>query len=252
VLFEPGELICTGDMYSVKVHPQSKAHGNFISINPLHTRRLDSNVTSFRNFLIEMDNGLSKQDQLSIAEKTKLPWSTATWSGSKSVHFIMSLETPVDQKTWRTWADAFIRAMPGADLSTKNPSRFTRLPLAYRADKDSIQELIAIQGRVPNHLIETFITPYMKQAQSNFRALYNASRGLKGIEAAHPMTKAYIVGTHPCHMGRNNALFRSACDLKDCGLELNEICGYLIPASLMLGLTEMEASRTINSAYRKN
>jgi hypothetical protein len=252
VLFEPGELICTGDMYSVAVHTQDKAHGNFISINPLKDKRLDANVTAHRNFLIEMDQpGLGLEDQMAIAEKARLPWSVAVWSGSKSVHFIVSLEKPLDEKTWRAWAAAMIKAIPGADQSTKNPSRFSRLPGAYRADKKSIQKLIAVKGRRPNELVAKFLEPHLIEKQNNFRALYNQLRGLSGIQSAHPMTKAFIAGTHPCHMGRNNALFRSACDLKDCGLDETALLEYLLSPAINLGLSEWEAVRTIKSAYRK-
>lgn len=252
ILFEPNETVVTGNMYDILARPQSDASGNFISINPIHHTRKDSNVTSFRNFLIEMDEGaLTKDEQMDLARSINLPFSTAVWSGGKSVHFIISLVEPIDEPTWRKWAEALIKAVPGADPSTKNPSRFTRLPGAFRRDRQTTQNLLYSGGRVPNEDVEKFCKPHIIADVPNFRNLYNKMVGVSGIEAAHPMTRAFIAGTHPCKIGRNNALFRSAADLRDVGLSIEDAGDLLHGPALELGLSEKEVVQTIRSAYSR-
>lgn len=249
VLFDSEDTICTGNMYSTTVHPQAEASGNFISINPLKESRRDANVTKFRNFLIEMDEG-PLDEQMQKVREAGLPFSAATWSGSKSIHFIVSLEEPVDEKTWRTWAEALIRSV-GADPATKNPSRFSRLPGSHRADKGTTQSLLVLNGRVPNKVVEEFVGPHIRTRGPNFRLLYNSLRGVTGVDAAHPMTKAFIAGTHPCEHGRNNALFKSAADLRDVGMSMEEAGSLLHGPAEMTGLSEREIVQTIRSAFQR-
>jgi hypothetical protein len=237
-------------MYETGVGLQTHLPGPYISINSLVERRLDTNVTTFRNFLIEMDQpGLSAADQLALA--ANLPYSTATWSGSKSVHFIVSLVDPVDENTWRRWASGLIASIPGSDRSTKNPSRFTRLPDQIRADTGQEQALLAVRGRVATSVVAAYVEPHLEPEVTDYRKMYNNFRGLTGLAAAHPMTKAFLNQTHPCNQGRNNALFKSAKDLKDCGLQPDEIESLLIPAALEIGLVAREINQTIKSALRK-
>jgi hypothetical protein len=251
-LFNSDEQVCTGNMYDVVVHDQLHCHGNFISINPLKDKRADANVTAYRNFLIEMDEpSLSMKEQMDAVFHQGLPFSTATWSGGKSVHFIVSLQEELDETTWRRWAEALIRAIPGADPATKNPSRFTRLPGSFRRDKQTSQDLLYAGSRIPNTIVEEFVKPHIRTEMPDYRALYNELRGVTGLDAAHPMTKAFIAGTHPCSIGRNNALFRSACDLRDVGMSLEEIGGLLHEPAQQLGLSDKEIIQTIKSAYAR-
>lgn len=253
VLFNPGELVCSGDMYSTELVEQDNAFGPYISINPLQTKRADANVTAHRNFLIEMDQpGLSANDQLAIAEKAGLPYSTAVWSGSKSVHFIVAMSEAVDEATWRKWAAALIASMPGADKTTKNPSRFTRLAGHVRRDNGNKQDLLISGARISPQIIRRYVEKFIEpEPVVDYRKAYNNFRGLSGLAACHPMTKAFINGTHPCEHGRNNALFRSAMDMLDQSMSTEEIDSLLIPPAVALGLSVREVKRTLLSAYQK-
>ena len=69
-------------------------------------RRADANCVSYRNFMLEFDtvNGrqLSRDEQIQLMEgKYRIPYSTAVWSGNKSVHFVISLSEPIKEKQWR-------------------------------------------------------------------------------------------------------------------------------------------------------
>lgn len=256
-LFRLNEEVCQGSLYSIDVaseQDQEEFGGPFISINPIHTKRADSNVTSHRNFLIEMDGGQSFDEQLAIVNKAGLPFTTCTWSGGKSLHFIVCLEKGVDEPTWRKLAKALVKSVPGADPATTNPSRFTRLPDAKRYDKEGYpnQSLLIVNDCVTLEDLQTYCDRFIEEPRPNFRSLYSSLMGLEGLEAAHPLTHDFIAGTHPCFKGRNSALFASAADLKDVGLELEEAIEKLLPAAIGLGLSEREAMTTLRSAYSRS
>lgn len=256
-LFRSGEQICTGNLYTTGLayeYEFEEFQGPFISINPLQTKRADANVVEFRNFLIEMDGGQSFDDQLEIVRKVGLPYATCAWSGGKSLHFVVCLDKGTDEPTWRKLARALVRAVPGADPATTNPSRFTRLPGAKRYDKEGhpTQTLLDIGEYVTIEQLNEFCKPHIEEQAPNFRKLYSALLGVEGLEAAHPLTHDFIAGKHPCFSGRNNALFASAADLRDVGIEFDEAIDKLLPAAIGLGLSEREAMTTLRSAYSRS
>lgn len=153
VLFNKGELICSGDIKSTNL--SESVYGNFFSINAMVNKRSDLNVTSFRNFLFEMDN-IPIKDQLLIWNKLSDVVTSVTYSGGKSLHAIISLEEPLKatpgsrqgvmtyKKVWERMAayldgklmelgyrcgeDGFF------DSACKNPSRLSRVPGAVRSN----------------------------------------------------------------------------------------------------------------------
>lgn len=249
-LFRSGESVCSGGLYAVDVGAQQESQGPFISINPLNNRRADANVTSFRNFLVEMDGESSLEKQFDIVTKCGLPYSTCVWSGGKSLHFVVAMQESVDEATWRKLAKALVKSVPGADPTTTNPSRFTRLAEARR-DNGEYQTLIKILGRPSARAVEEYAAPHVVADTPNFHSLYRDMMGLEGVEAAHPLTKAFIAGTHPCYGGRNIALYKCAADLKDVGIEADEATDLLAGPAEALGLDRREIITTIRSAYRR-
>lgn len=151
VLFNKNEQTCfSKNCYNVDLNSKPLRNDIFFSINPMQTSRADANVTCFRNFLIELDNmPLEKQ----IAHVTsKLPADLITsivYSGSKSYHFIISLETPMNSiDEYRNVAKRLHTLFPEADSTSKNPSRFSRLPFRIRPDTKVEQSLIRLNGRI--------------------------------------------------------------------------------------------------------
>lgn len=102
----------------------------FFAINPLKrgTTRADSNISAYRNFLIEMDEGTIEEQWNYVVNTLKMPFSLATYSGGKSYHFIISLSENVTEEVWRELMALLLKAVPRADRSTCNPSRFSRVP----------------------------------------------------------------------------------------------------------------------------
>ena len=139
------------------------ANATFFSINPLSpnwivnaekcakkptSARFSLNVSEFRNFVFESDS-MTLDQQLIEWQKlsTKIPIKLFTYSGSKSYHAIIStLDTlPFEPHTaegisgykqsWRALR-AYIESnsLLKLDESTKDPSRLTRLPGAFRGN----------------------------------------------------------------------------------------------------------------------
>lgn len=117
-------------------------------------RRADCNVVKYRNFLVEMD-GPTIQEQKALVRRSGLPWTTAVWSGGKSIHFITSLEDPLPDAAryeayWRCIEAALRGVGAEVDAKCKNPSRLSRAANSYRADKGQTQLLLRVRERVPN------------------------------------------------------------------------------------------------------
>lgn len=167
LLIDDGEGFCAGNFYETKIKNCLDATPEFISINPLSNskdhayflneekysedrpRRADLNVTSFRNFLFEIDV-LPLDDQLKIFKSSKIPFNSLVFSGGKSIHAILSLEDGLSldphtiigvdsyKEVWERMAaqinrearilgyDPSVKSF--VDSSCKNPSRFTRFP----------------------------------------------------------------------------------------------------------------------------
>lgn len=103
-----------------------------VALNPIKGWREDLNCTSFRNFLIEMDYG-PLAEQLAYAKAIGLPYSAVVFSGNKSLHFLISLDTDLpNENVWRTMAEWTLAIATAADQNTKNPSRQIRIPGAFR------------------------------------------------------------------------------------------------------------------------
>lgn len=149
-LFAPDSMTCyTPHPHGIEVWPYPSDRDVFFSINSMHTSRADANVTCLRNFLIEIDS-MPLDDQISYVTG-KVPVTSIVFSGSKSYHFIISLETPLATKAeYDSVARRLLKLLPAADKSCKNPSRLSRLPLAVRPETNLVQRLVLLNERIPN------------------------------------------------------------------------------------------------------
>lgn len=115
------------------------------ALNPIKGYREDANCTSFRNFLIEMDYG-PLPEQLAYIKKLGVPYSAVVFSGNKSLHFLVSLDTDLpSEKIYRTFSEWILNIITLADQQTKNPSRSIRIPGAYR-EPDKKQRMVEFRG----------------------------------------------------------------------------------------------------------
>lgn len=277
VLFDEGEHTSFGKhKEATKVYPVSSFGSythwvNLFCINPLHPtkdlnpyeayhhedkpRRCDKNVVVYRNILIEMDT-IALDLQLNLIRDMGMPYSAVTFSGGKSYHFIISLQTPLsDEKTYRKLVERLHKALGGktvVDRACKNPSRFSRFPNVPRHDKDqAIQTLVEVKARVANQTltnwIDSKIGPEIEEQpkQKAYEATTNTKPFLNKVLSGFTLN---FIMMGAVEGERNLSLFRAACDMAKCGYSEEEAFDRLSEPS---GLDYKEVGRTIKSAYAK-
>ncbi len=179
-MFKEDEGICVGDQYksNVSKRPSITSRTSFYCVNPLDPdidhgyeqkpqyrrykpRRADINVSSFRNFLFEMDS-VSLEDQLKIIDATEIEFTGIVYSGGKSYHALLSSEEDLGFKphtiegiqqykaVWLQIANLINTTAKDMgfdfdviDPSCKNPSRLTRMPESIR-DNGNEQKIVRI------------------------------------------------------------------------------------------------------------
>lgn len=160
-LFDIDDLVAWGKNDAYCAYPKSPypemLHTDAVKfcINPLKGKRNGKNVTNINCLLFEMDkdvngNIIPPKEQLCMFEASGLPFTTMTWSGTKSMHVIVRLERPVPEKWFRPLWKAIARVLVNQGLpidpATMKIPQISRLPLSYRGDK--LQRLIRVNKRV--------------------------------------------------------------------------------------------------------
>jgi len=128
--------------------PQSRIlsperEGIFVRINPFKPNLYsgsDNDVSAFRHVLVEFDD-LPKPEQEQRLRDSGLPITVLIDSGGKSIHGWVRVDAP-NRKEWDARRDEIYRVVPGIDAKNKNPSRYSRLPGAWRSPT-SQQRLLA-------------------------------------------------------------------------------------------------------------
>jgi len=243
-LFDSEEQVCWGtNCYETCVAPLWQWNADiesfcFFSINPLKDSRRDSNVTRFRNILLEFDN-LSKEAQLAVL--SDIPYSTLVWSGSKSYHAIISLQAPcTNRKEYDALVRRIYKKVPQADKSAKNPSRFSRAPGAIRENGNK-QELIEVRQRVSKSELEAWLGP--ENTQELPQNVTTICKDRKRI--LMPTTNYFL------HFGAedgfwNVCMFNAACDMVRAGWNKEEITKRM---KEITGFLDGKDKRTIQSAW---
>lgn len=271
-LFNEDEAICLGlNPQSTAVHTlafyRHPEKYSFIAINPLHLdrdlnpteeyhktdkgRRADINVSSYRNILIEMDQ-MELPAQLEHMRMIELPYSTCVFSGGKSYHWILSLQTPISTRTEYNRLVSRVYKAVGRDLvdqACKNPSRFSRVPGHVRIDKNRIQDLIAVNGRVDNTRLETWLVSRGadKIETSDLEDItYMKPRALREISFLSGSTKNFLRSGAYLDAGWNIQLFKAAADLCRNGWDIDGAREILIKVTGHLDITD---EKTIKSAF---
>lgn len=226
-------------------------------------RRADVNVVKFRTFLVEFDSR-AIEDQLDyVIEQCKMPYSVATFSGGKSVHFLICLEQPLASlHDYRSVVHRLYVALGGKavglDEQNKNPSRLTRTPNGLRKPNGPIQALLDVQGRVPLATLESWLTSRgfskedyddmvakrlaSKAAVAKLRELQRMGGNFKGPLSTQ--TKNFLMlGAKPGEW--NISFFKAACDMARCGYTEDEVLAKLEQS---FGHLEPVTIRTVQSA----
>ena len=134
----------------------------YLCINPLDGtgRKAKANVTDYRNLLVECDpDAWEDKDaahrvaelagQVAAAEAVGLPSTCVTYSGHKSIHFIVAVDAAdlADYEAKARWTYGVLKAggFDQLDANCKNPDRWTRIAGADRGG--TVQALIAAYDR---------------------------------------------------------------------------------------------------------
>lgn len=240
-LFKENEMLClTDSVFGTGLCTRSDAHYSdvqFFSINPLATSRKDSNVTCFRNILLEFDT-LPPAQQLELLKT--VPHTTLVWSGGKSYHAIISLSTPCES---RLEYDALVRRIhakvPQCDKSTKNPSRLSRCPEVLR-DSENMQTLVTVNPPLNKETLEQWLGPEPVVHKSVYNTKPHLTRVVSG-------TTKWFLDNGAAPGMRNSELFNVACELTRAGYSELEILELVLP---VLDLNNKEIRNTIKSALR--
>lgn len=185
------------------------------SINPIKGPRLDENCTAFRSFLIELDVG-SIKDQLATIKHIKMPFSAQVFSGSKSVHTVITLSKDLnDEKKWRHINQWILNIVTLADQNCKNPSRCIRIPGAYR-EPGKKQRLINIGNRVSHEELSNWLDKY-DHLKPRVRERKPIPEGEADFDRLSPWVRSMLKNGIRFDNGRNSRWFSLAVDFKLAG-----------------------------------
>lgn len=189
------------------INPISYNNNNIRADGSTGSYRASSNVTTFKNFLLESDVlPLETQIELVAHLNKHVPLRLVTYSGGKSLHMIVSVADTlfpkrvsdpivmykqiwsglVDKAT--TVANEFLaeRGLPPEDKifdsSTKDPARLSRLPEAYRADKEREQKVIFTGGLVAGDELLALATEGKLQQYDGTKSSIDTSIDLASFE----------------------------------------------------------------------
>jgi hypothetical protein len=295
LLFRDSDQVCTGNEFAIDVGLQPIApRAEFFSLNPLHTsqdrkfnggaittlynvpgRRADLNVTRFHNFLFEMDN-TPLELQLEYIKSCGIPWATVTYSGGKSYHAILSLEQPLKavphtlkgveeyKRVWKQIAHVMTKRLNQPltliDSACQNPSRLSRTPGAFRADKKKYQELVHLGRLCSSDELLTLISeaPDIKPSQ-RLKPTDISATDEEQVKIMLPTAllndlkfpKTWATGTSA---GNYQSLFKKILWLIDVAnpsyeLTLSFLTKYTFPYLMKTGYPESKCIKALNDAY---
>lgn len=275
-LFDPEEGLCLAyNAQGRSVTPVADALNfpryadlQYIGINPLVGHRLDDNVTAYRSFLFENDK-IDLAQQVAVIKASGLPYSAAVFSGNKSVHYVVSLETPLPDRAtydfvWKWIFNILCDQLPleqAFDAKTKNPSRFSRAPEGtnVKVDDQGVefhrkrQKLLVVNGRIPDQTMNDWLMAH----QDKMPVIKKYDHSIPLSTTAQPMWLSnwtqHLLDEGIFNGKRNDEWFKMAFDFIECGFNCEEALGYVEAHAKNLGdFPRKEIETTFKSAYKTN
>ena len=129
---------------------------NMMCINPCTYRRFDK-ITNVYSLLFEVDKGMTPKQQVKAFLESKIPFTTMTYSGNKSVHVIVRFANAISYENhddswqkawWQAIADALLKHGIIVDESTKAVGQISRLPGSLNEKTNKEQKLLLLKKRV--------------------------------------------------------------------------------------------------------
>lgn len=250
LLFNPGETICvSSNKYGFHSVEQSALDKDIclispneeiapitvkdtdivlVGINPIEGYKRDENVTAFRSFLVEIDTG-TLEEQKEYIESSGLPYSACVFSGNKSLHYAIVLDTEFpDISTWRFFNNWILKILPKSDQQIKNPSRAIRFPGNKRPDgKRLVQTLVSIKDRVKQEdfLKWIYSHPDKKPVRKEIKTKNTFFTGMADFSKI-PQDVLNILSSGISE-NRNGTWFYVACRIAKLGIEIDNATNYL-------------------------
>jgi hypothetical protein len=222
-----------------------------VAINPLKGDvRNDENVTAYRTFLVEIDDGLLAEQKKYIDE-SGLPYSLCVFSGNKSLHFAVTLDHDLPTlELYRMHAEWLLKTLPRADQLTKNPSRSIRFP-GVKRPKGKLQALVESRGRISYDRLMAYLSRFpdakpKPEKEEEFEGIPNNQYAmskwvLKGLKEGFDMTK-----------GRNQTWFSVGFEFGKGGYSLESTFEALEPLYTQeADFKEREWKMTVNNGHSK-
>lgn len=194
-----------------------------MAINPINGFRRDENVTAYRSFMVEIDDG-NLEEQMKYIKESGLPYSACIFSGNKSLHFgIVLTEDLPSEVIWRDIAEWILNILDKADPMTKNPTRSIRFPNNYRPNgKKQLQALIEISGRVSLEELAVWLNKYPNKNPAEIRKFQKPSQAVTVDKVPLWVLNKLKYGIDESK-GRNNEWFSIAMELAKAGFSDEEM-----------------------------
>ncbi len=234
-LFDADDIVVSKESVAAPASEFTATH-QFFCINPMERiSTLKENVTKFRNILVEFDE-LDPMDQwYLITEQLELPFTTCTYSGGNSLHFIISLTSEITSGEYTELVGLLYKAI-GNNIDGKcgNPNRLSRLPGAVRGD--TIQELIEVRARVPIEELIGWIAKWGVPKETNWQKVRKHVEGKRELPGIY---KDVLEGRamHPEARTRHDSLVKLGVWINNNGYTEEELEEMLEAAESAWGLT---------------
>jgi hypothetical protein len=231
LFFNPNEEICfSSNKYACLSDSQENINENttiLVAINPIKGQRNDENVTAYRTFMVECDDGIL-EDQWRYVKESGFPFSYCCFSGNKSLHFALVLDHDVPSyHIYRHTYEWILNILSKADQKTKNPSRSIRFPGVIRSDTNKEQRLVYIGERISLQKLGDWLNKYTdKQPKPLIRNVTKSS--IPNFNGIKPwVIQALMKGIHNMEGSRNQRWMSIGCELAINGYDLDSTILYL-------------------------
>ena len=222
-----------------------------LGINPIKgLKRSDDNVTAYRSFLVEMD-GMALKQQQEYIKQLGVPYSACVFSGNKSLHFAITLDSDLpDISYYKYIAKWILAAIPKADQATKNPSRGIRFPGVKRpGGKDEV--LIEIGERISLAKLRYFLSQH-PEAMPKEEKIHDISYKKDDYLALSTWVVMGLKDGFDFSIGRNNRWFSVAVEFGKSGFGVEKTIGLLHPYFIPdTDFSTAEWTTAIKSGWKK-
>lgn len=192
--------------------------GKWVCANPLNqgSTRRNTNIAKYRNFVLEMDEeGLTPEDQIKIVEDLGIKYSTAVFSGNKSVHFVISLVYPVSRAEYLHTCKR-LKKLGVFDKACLEPTRLTRMPTT------SGQDLLRINKRVTFEELQSVLPEVPIDSSPNGDGIFDLTKTTL-------LTKKFLSGMID-RIEAHNASLHAAVNLLEVGCTTENLKDLLTSA----------------------